>query len=103
MGDLVVVGAAYYDTCCRSNKKVKGGIDVIEKALRYALLISEDPIKIKEHVEEYMAAAGFDRRFKFKWRALAGNAKYTSSGIFEYAGQRYYFSKDSGELKLEKI
>lgn len=76
---------------------------MIKKALKYALSISEDPIKIKEHVEEYMATAGFDRRFKFKWRALAGNAKYTSSGIFEFAGQRYYFSKTSGELELEKI
>lgn len=78
-------------------------VRTMEKALRYALAISEDPPRIKEHVEEYMAATGFDRRYKFKWRALAGNAKYTSSGIFEYAGQRYYFSKDSGELELEKI
>jgi hypothetical protein len=78
-------------------------VRTMEKALRYALAISEDPPKIKEHVEEYLAAAGFDRRYKFKWRALSGNAKYTSSGIFEYAGQRYYFSKDSGELELEKI
>ena len=76
---------------------------MIEKALRYALAISEDPIKIKKHVEEYMGAAGFDRRYKFKWRALSGNAKYTSSGIFEFAGQRYYFSKMSGELEVEKI
>ncbi len=78
-------------------------VRTMEKALRYALAISEDPPRIKEHVEEYMAIAGFDRRYKFKWRALSGNAKYTSSGIFEYAGQRYYFSKDSGELELEKI
>ena len=76
---------------------------MIKKALRYALAISEDPIKIKKHVEEYMAAIGYDRRYKFKWRALAGNAKYTSSGIFEYAGQRYYFSKHLGELELERI
>ena len=76
---------------------------MIKKALRYALTISEDPIKIKKHVEEYMGAAGFDRRYKFKWRALSGNAKYTSSGIFEFAGQRYYFSKMSGELEVEKI
>ena len=76
---------------------------MIKKALRYALTISEDPPKIKKHVEEYMGTAGFDRRYKFKWRALSGNAKYTSSGIFEYAGQRYYFSKDSGELEVEKI
>jgi hypothetical protein len=78
-------------------------VRTMEKALRYALAISEDPPKIKKHVEEYMGAMGFDRRYKFKWRALSGNAKYTSSGIFEFAGQRYYFSKDSGELKLEKI
>ena len=76
---------------------------MIKKALRYALAISEDPKEIKKHVEEYMAAAGFDRRYKFKWRALSGNDKYTSSGIFEYAGQRYFFSKLSGELELEKI
>ena len=76
---------------------------MMKKALRYALSISEDPIKIKANVEEYMAAMGFDRRYKFKWRALAGNAKYTSSGIFEFAGQRYYFSKMSGELEVEKI
>ena len=76
---------------------------MIKKALQYALTISEDPKEIKKHVEEYMAAAGFDRRYRFKWRALSGNDKYTSSGIFEYAGQRYYFSKLSGELELEKI
>ena len=76
---------------------------MMKKALRYALSISEDPIQIKKNVEEYMGAAGFDRRYKFKWRALAGNTKYTSSGIFEFAGQRYYFSKDSGELELERI
>ena len=76
---------------------------MIKKALRYALAISEDPIQIKKNVEEYMAAIGYDRRYKFKWRALAGNAKYTSSGIFEFAGQRYYFSKMSGELELERI
>ncbi len=76
---------------------------MVKKALRYALAISEDPIKIKKHVEEYLAAAGCDRRFKFKWRALSGNAKYTSSGIFEYAGERYFFSKMSGELELERL
>ena len=78
-------------------------VRTMEKALRYALTISEDPPKIKKHVEEYLAAVGFDRRYKFKWRALSGNTTYTSSGIFEYAGQRYYFSKDSGKLELEKI
>jgi hypothetical protein len=78
-------------------------VRTMEKALRYALAISEDPIKIKEHVEEYMAAVGFDRRFKFKWKALSGHATRTFSGIFEYAGQRFYFSKMSGELELERI
>ena len=77
-------------------------VRTMEKALRYALAISEDPPKIKEHVEEYMAAAGFDRRYKFKWRALSGNARYTFSGIFEFAGQRYYFNRLNG-LHLEKI
>jgi len=76
---------------------------IMKNALKYALSISEDPIQIKKNVEEYMAAIGYDRRYKFKWRALSGNAKYTSSGIFEFAGQRYYFSKDSGELELERI
>ena len=76
---------------------------MIKKALRYALAISEDPTEIKKHVEEYLAAAGYDRRFKLKWKALSGNAKYTFSGIFEFAGGRYYFSKHSGELELERI
>jgi len=76
---------------------------MIKKALRYALTISEDPPKIKKHVEEYMAAAGYDRRYKFKWKALSGNATHTFSGIFEFAGERYYFSKMSGELELERI
>jgi len=76
---------------------------VIKKALRYALAISEDPIEIQKHVEEYMAAAGYDRRYKFKWCAFSGNHKHTFSGIFEYAGQRFYFSQMSGELELERI
>jgi hypothetical protein len=76
---------------------------MIKKALRYALLISEDPIQIKKNVEEYLAAAGYNRRYRFKWCALSGNHKYTFSGIFEYAGERFYFSKISGELELERI
>ena len=78
-------------------------VRTMEKALRYALAISEDPPKIKEHVEEYLAAVGFDRRFKFKWKALSGHATRTFSGIFEFAGQRYYFNRTSDELELEKI
>ena len=65
---------------------------MIKKALRYALAISEEPIEIKKNVEEYLAAAGYDRRFKFKWKALSGNHRHTFSGIFEYAGQRYYLA-----------
>ena len=76
---------------------------MIKKALRYALTISEDPIKIKEHMEEYLAAAGYDQRYKVKWKALSGNYKRTFSGIFEYAGERFYFSKTSGGLELERI
>ena len=76
---------------------------MMKKALKYALAISEDPPKIKKHVEEYLALAGYDRRYKFKWRAFSGNYKYTSSGIFEYAGQRYYFSKIPGGIELERI
>ena len=75
----------------------------MKQALRYALTISEDPPKIKKHVEEYMVAMGFDRRFRFKWKALSGNHKYTFSGIFEYAGERYYFNKMSDELEIERI
>lgn len=75
---------------------------MIKKALRYALTISEDPKEIKKNVEEYLTAAGYDRRYRFKWRALSGNHKYTFSGIFEYAGQRYYFNH-LNELHLEKI
>jgi hypothetical protein len=76
---------------------------MIKKALKYALTISEDPKKIKENVEEYFASAGYDRRYKLKWRALSGNHKYTFSGIFEFAGRKYYFSKTLGKLELERI
>ena len=76
---------------------------MIKRALKYSLAISEDPKKIKKNMEEYLAAAGYDRRYKFRWKALSGNHKYTFSGIFEYAGQRYYFTKNSGELELEKV
>ena len=76
---------------------------MIKRALEYSLTISEDPKEIKKNIEEYFAVAGYDRRYKFKWRALSGNAKHTFSGIFEFAGQRYYFSKMSGELELERI
>jgi hypothetical protein len=75
---------------------------MIKKALRYALTISEEPTEIKKHVEEYMVAAGYDRRFRFKWCAVSGNHRFTFSGIFEYAGQRYYFNR-LNELHLEKI
>jgi hypothetical protein len=78
-------------------------IRTMKKALEYAISKDENPAKIKEYVEEYLAAAGFDRRFKFKWRAISGNSKYTFSGIFEYAGQRYHFSKMLGEVKLGRI
>ena len=78
-------------------------IGTMKKALEYAIAKSENPTKIKEYMEEYFAVAGYDRRYKFKWRALSGNAKHTFSGIFEFAGQRYYFSKMSGELELERI
>lgn len=76
---------------------------MIKKALRYALAISEDPKEIKKNAEEYLAAAGYDRRFRFKWKALSGNATHTFSGIFEFAGQRYYFRKNLGELELERV
>ena len=76
-------------------------IGTMKKALEYAMAKSEDPPKIKKNVEEYMAAAGCDRRYKFKWRAWAGNAKYTSAGIFEYHGRMYYFNKTEDKLVLE--
>lgn len=76
---------------------------MIKQALRYALAINEDPKEIKKNVEEYLALAGYDRRYKFKWCALSGNAKHTSSGIFEFAGQRYYFNKTPGKMQLERI
>ena len=78
-------------------------IRTMQQALKYAMAKSEDPVKIKEYMEEYFAAIEGDRRYKFKWRALSGNYKYTFSGIFEYAGQKYYFSKMLGELELERI
>lgn len=76
---------------------------MIKKALKYALAISEDPKEIKKNMEEYFAAAGYDRRYKFKWCAVSGNSEHTFSGIFEYFGQRYYFNRLSGELELERV
>jgi hypothetical protein len=76
-------------------------IGTMKKALEYAMTKSEDPFKIKEYMEEYFAAAGYDRRYKFKWKALSGNSKYTLSGIFEYYSRVYYFNKMGGELELE--
>ena len=77
---------------------------MIKKALKYALLISEDPIQIKKHVEYYMGTLGYDRRYKFKWKAFSGDSERTFSGIFEFAGQRYYFNRTaSDELELERI
>jgi len=76
-------------------------IGTMKKGLEYAMGKSENPIKIKEYMEEYFATMGGDRRYKFKWRALSGNSKHTFSGIFEYYGRAYYFHKRNGELKLE--
>jgi len=76
---------------------------MVKRALKYALTISEDPTEIKKNMEKYLAAAGYDQRYKLKWRAISGSSKHTFSGIFEYAGQRYYFSKALGKLELERI
>ena len=76
-------------------------IETMKKALEYAMSKSESPSKIKEYMEDYFATIGGDRRYKFKWKALSGNSKYTSSGIFEYYGRAYYFRKAGGGLELE--
>jgi hypothetical protein len=76
-------------------------IETMKKGLEYAMSKSENPSKIKEYMEEYFDMIGGDRRYKFKWRALSGNSKYTSSGIFEYYGRAYYFHKAGGGLELE--
>lgn len=78
-------------------------IDTMKKALEHALSKSENPAKIKGYIEEYFNMIGWDRRYKFKWLAICGNHKYTFSGIFEYAGQKYHFNKMLGELELERI
>jgi hypothetical protein len=77
--------------------------DLLKRALKHSLAISEDPKEVKKNMEEYFASIGYDRRHKFKWRAISGNHKYTFSGIFEFAGRTYYFSKILGELELERI
>ena len=76
-------------------------IRTMQKALEYATGKTENPTKIKERVEEYFTTRGGDRRYRFKWRAFSGNSKYTFSGIFEYRGKAYYFSKTGDLLKLE--
>ena len=76
-------------------------IETMKRALERAMGKSESPAKIKEYMEEYFDMIGGDRRYKFKWKALSGNAKHTFSGIFEYYGRRYYFQKKNGELELD--
>ena len=76
-------------------------IRTMKKALEYAMGKSEDPVKIKEHMEEYFGTIGGDRRYKFKWRAISGNHKHTFSGMFDYYGRTYYFHKTGNELELE--
>jgi hypothetical protein len=76
-------------------------IETMKKALEYAMVKSENPSKIKEYMEEYFGVIGGDRRYKFKWRAICGNHKYTFSGIFDYYGHTYYFNKMGGELELK--
>lgn len=82
-------------------------IETMKKALEhamnksYAITKSEDPPKVKEYMEEYFSTIGGDRRYKFKWRAVSCNHKYIFSGIFEYYGNMYYFTKAAGELELE--
>jgi len=95
--------AADHDSCFSSNQKIKEELKMVKRALKYALTISEDPTEIKKNMEEYLAAAGYDRRFRFKWRAISGNSEHIFSGIFEFAGQRYYFNKTLGKLELERI
>ena len=75
-------------------------IETMKKALEYAIAKSENPIKMKEYIEEYFYTTGGDRRYKFKWRAICGNYKYTFSGIFEFAGQKYYFNKIEEEVRV---
>ena len=76
-------------------------VETMKKALEHAIAKSENPVKIKEYMEEYFGMIGGDRRYKFKWCAFSGNHKYTFSGIFEYHGRTYYFNKVNDELKLE--
>ena len=76
-------------------------VETMKKALEYAIAKSEDPPKVKEYVEEYFSMMGGDRRYKFKWKAIAGNHKYTFSGIFEYHGKAYYFNNVGGKITLE--
>lgn len=78
-------------------------IRTMQKALEYATAKSESPSRIKEYTEEYFTTRGGDRRYKFKWKAFSGNSKYIFSGIFEYAGQRFYFNKKGDEIELERI
>lgn len=78
-------------------------IRTMQKALEYAISKDENPAKMKEYVEEYLGLAGYDRRYKFKWRAISGNSEHTFSGIFEYARQRFYFNKKGGEIELKRI
>jgi hypothetical protein len=76
-------------------------IKEMKKALEYAISKSEDPKEIKKNMEDYFSKKRGDRRYKFKWRAICGNYKYTFSGLFEYYGKTYYFDKIGSKIELK--
>lgn len=86
------------------HETVEGRISMItqvKNALEYAIKQTGDPVKIKEEFESYFHVLGWDRRYKFRWCSLSGNAKHTRSGIFKYRGRKYYFYNGSNGIEIE--
>ena len=85
------------------DKETKIMKDTLKEALEYAMAREEGAPRIKKLMEEFLASAGYDRRRKVRWGTDNCNKHYFS-GIFWYAGEKYYFASRKGKVEeLERI
>ena len=72
--------------------------ETLKEALEYAMALEEGAPRIKKRMEDFLASAGYDRRRKIKWGTDNCNKHYFS-GIFWYAGEKYYFTCRKGRVE----
>lgn len=71
--------------------------ETLKQALEYAMAHEEGAPRIIRRMEDFLASVGYDRRRKVKWGADNCNKHYLS-GVFWYAGEKYYFSSRKGKV-----